>query len=109
MAGEMGDEEGHPLRTQETCFHIGQPRTMALTRETNLQRTVAGSWWRREMFGDEDNTWKMDCCCECLSPALRSEPCQGRYMLVKTSAQVVFCICFTSHLLLPILYLQIRP
>ena len=95
-ADEMGYEYGHPVRTQETWPHIGQTRTITFTYKMNLQGTVAGAWQRREVFGDEDNTWKMDCFCERLSPALRSESCQGRYMLVKPQLG----LCFVFVLLL---------
>lgn len=76
--------------------HIGQTRSITFMHETNLQGTVFGAWWKREVFGDEDNTWKMDCCCECLSPALRWKSCQGRCTLVKPELG----LCFVFVLLL---------
>lgn len=101
-ADETGYEYEHLLRAQETWVHTGQTRTVTSAHEPNLQGDAAGVWWGREAFGDEDNSRKMDGCRESLLPALSSESCLGRYMLVKPQLRFWFVFvllltfCFQS-------------
>lgn len=100
-ADEIGYEYEH-LIPYPVWVHTGQTRTVISAYEPNLQGDAAGVWWRREAFGDEDNSRKMDCCCESLLPALRSESYLGRYMLVKPQLHFWFVFvllltfCFQS-------------